>query len=110
MGSCGDQATSLDEPSFEAARKSEDCKRCTQCGLTTKTCAAACDPDVPGDYGWPSTCFPLARDGVVCLDALQAASCGDYASYVSDTAPAEPSECAFCRFVPEAGVPLVGDL
>ena len=109
IGSCGDQASSLDESAFLAARKAVDCSRCTQCGLKSQTCAAACNPDAPGDYGWPSTCFPLQRDGVVCIDALEAASCGDYATYVSDTAPTEPSECDFCRDVPEAGMP-VGDL
>jgi hypothetical protein len=109
VGSCGDQATSLDPGYFEAERKAIDCKRCTECGLTSKTCTDACNPSVPGDYGWPSTCFPLARDGVVCIDALEAASCSDYASYVSDTAPTEPSECDFCRDIPEAAAP-VGEL
>jgi len=44
----------------------------------------------------------------VCIDALQVASCGAYASYVSDTAPTVPTECDFCHVVPEGGV--VGDL
>jgi hypothetical protein len=109
IGSCGDQATALEPSLFDAERKAIDCKRCTECGLTGKTCTDACNPSVAGDYGWPSTCFPLQRDGVVCIDALEAASCSDYASYVSDAAPTEPSECDFCRDIPEAAAP-VGEL
>jgi hypothetical protein len=110
VGSCGDTATSLDLKTFIAERKTLDCRRCTQCDLTSQTCMAACNPQSPGSsYGWPSTCFPVQHDGVVCLDALEAASCGDYASYVSDTEPSEPSECDFCRDIPEAAAPA-GDL
>jgi hypothetical protein len=45
---------------------------------------------------------------VVCIDALEAASCSDYASFVSDVAPTEPSECDFCRDIPDGGV-IVGE-
>ena len=75
----------------------------------TQWCANACNPDAPSPVQWPSTCDPLEHDGVVCIDALEAASCSDYASYVSDTAPTEPSECDFCRDIPEAAAP-VGEL
>lgn len=109
VGSCGDTATPLDLQTFQGERKAVDCERCRQCGLTTQMCASACNPDVPSDVEWPSTCFPLEHDGVVCIDALQAASCADYASYVSDTAPTVPPECDFCQLVPEGGV-TVGDL
>jgi hypothetical protein len=105
IGSCGQQATPLDETTFAAQRKALDCRRCTQCGLTTQTCIAACDPTKPGDVAWPSTCFPLEHDGVVCIDALEAASCSDYASFVADVAPTVPTECDFCRNVPEGGIP-----
>jgi hypothetical protein len=109
IGACGQKATPLDEATFAAQRKALDCQRCTQCGLVTQTCADACDPAKPSPVAWPSTCFPLEHDGVVCLDALEAASCGDYASFVSDVAPTVPSECDFCHDIPEAGVG-VGEL
>lgn len=108
VGSCGDQATPLDEATFAAQRKAMDCSRCQQCGLLTQTCASACDPTKPSDVSWPSTCYPLQHDGIVCLDALQSASCSSYASFVDDVAPTVPSECDFCHVLPEAGV-LVGD-
>jgi hypothetical protein len=103
VGSCGDQATALDLKTFQEERKAVDCERCRQCGLSTQTCADACNQNAASPIAWPSTCFPLEHDGVVCIDALQAASCGDYASYVSDTAPTVPPECDFCHDVPEAG-------
>ena len=109
IGSCGQAATSLDEATFAAQRKALDCAKCTRCGLTTQTCTNACNPDKPSDVAWPDTCFPLQHDGVVCLDALEAASCSDYASFVSDVAPTVPTECDFCLVIPEAGV-VVGDL
>jgi hypothetical protein len=109
VGSCGQKATPLDEAVFAAQRKALDCQRCTQCGLITQTCTDACDPSKPSDVGWPDTCFPLDHDGVVCIDALEAASCKDYASFVSDTAPTVPTECQFCLDIPEAGI-VVGDL
>ncbi len=109
VGSCGDQASSLDLATFRAERKAVDCARCTQCGLTTSACAAACNPRAPSTVSWPSTCYPLQHDGVVCIDALEAASCADYASYVSDDAPTLPTECDFCHLFPETG-PGVGDL
>ncbi len=109
IGSCSNQASSLSLSVFQAERKAVDCDRCRQCGLTTMWCAAACNPDAPSPIDWPSTCQPLEEDGVVCIDALQAASCGAYASYVSDTAPTVPTECDFCHDVPDGGV-NVGDL
>jgi hypothetical protein len=109
IGSCGQQATPLDEAVFAAERKELDCQKCTECGFTTQTCIDACDPSKPPDVAWPSTCYPLQHDGVVCLDALEAAGCGAYASYVSDVDPTIPTECQFCLDVPEAGI-VVGDL
>ncbi|HEY8038302.1 MAG TPA: hypothetical protein VIF15_00840 [Polyangiaceae bacterium] len=109
VGTCGTTATDLDPASFVQQRKSLDCQRCTECGLTTQACQTACDPSAPSDVAWPPTCRPLQHDGEVCLRALQAASCGDYASFESDVAPTVPSECDFCHDVPEGGV-AVGDL
>ena len=108
VGSCGRQATDLDEGAFAAARKSTDCQRCRGCGLQTQTCARACDAGAPSDIAFPATCRPIAHDGEVCLHALEAASCDDYAAFVSDTGRAVPTECDFCRLVPDAGA-LLGD-
>jgi hypothetical protein len=110
VGGCGAAATNLDEATFARARKSVDCQRCEQCSLTTNTCKVACDPNAPIDLVWPSTCNPLFHDGEVCIRALQAASCSDYASFVDDVAPVEPSECDFCHLVLDGGASGVGDL
>jgi len=97
VGGCGKTATELDEGAFRRARKIVDCRRCGACGLSTPRCARACDEKDPGDVAFPSTCRPLYHDGEVCLNALVAARCSDYARYVDDAAPEVPSECAFCR-------------
>jgi hypothetical protein len=97
VGACGKTATDLDEGAFRHGRKVVDCRRCNDCGLTAARCTRACDPNDPGDVAFPSTCRPLYHDGEVCLRALLAASCSDYAGYVDDGTPEVPSECAFCR-------------
>jgi len=103
VGSCGSAAAGLDVPSFLAERKALDCERCRDCGLVTQACTNACDPKAAAPVTIPATCYPLQHDGDVCLRALEHASCGDYASFVSDDAPTVPSECDFCHVVPEAG-------
>jgi hypothetical protein len=110
VGGCGTPATDLPAGAFAAERKALDCQRCTQCELTTNACHTACDPKARSDVGWPATCHPLQHDGDVCLRALRAASCSDYASFVDDTAPTVPTECDFCHLVPEAGPPQGGEL
>jgi hypothetical protein len=109
IGSCGSAASLLDESTFAAERKQTDCSRCTGCKLTTHTCANACDPDAGPTAGWPPTCEPLQHDGDVCIRALQAASCADYASFVSDVSPTLPTECDFCRDLPDGGFGFGGD-
>ncbi|HXN34033.1 MAG TPA: hypothetical protein VN894_19335 [Polyangiaceae bacterium] len=104
IGSCSQPVTDLDPQSFAVARKNVDCQRCTECALTDRTCRNACDPTAPGTAGWPVTCRPLEHDGEVCIRALQAASCSDYAGYVDDAAPTIPTECDFCHVVPEGGI------
>jgi hypothetical protein len=104
VGGCGATATPLNEGAFARGRKTVDCRRCTSCGLATERCKRACDPSAPSDVAFPSTCHPLFHDGEVCLDALLAASCSDYASYVDDVAPATPTECDFCQ-LGDAGAP-----
>jgi hypothetical protein len=108
VGSCGRAATDLDQQTFASARKAVDCRRCSECRLTSQICPSVCDPNVPSDVGWPATCHPLEHDGEVCLRALRAASCNDYAGFLSDVAPSVPTECDFCHLIPEAGI-LAGD-
>jgi hypothetical protein len=104
VGACGQTATALDEAAFLAQKKALDCQRCQGCGLTTQACATACDPNAASATAFPATCYPLQHDGDVCLRALQAATCDDYTSFMSDVAPTVPSECDVCRVVPEGGV------
>jgi hypothetical protein len=104
IGSCGQAVTDLDPKSFATARKNVDCQRCSDCGLADQTCQSACDPNAPGNVGWPVTCHPLFHDGEVCLRALMAAGCRAYAGYVDDVAPTLPNECDFCHLIPEGGI------
>jgi hypothetical protein len=103
VGGCGKTATALDPAAFARGRKTVDCQRCTDCGLHTQRCVRACDPSAPSDVQIPGTCHPILHDGEVCLDALLAASCSDYAAYVDDVDPATPSECTFCRLLEDGG-------
>ncbi len=86
IGSCGTTATALDVGTFLAEKKALDCERCQSCGIDSQACTIACD-----------------------AHALQAASCQDYASFMSDDAPTQPTECQFCLDVPDASHSL-GDL
>lgn len=103
VGGCGKTPTALDPDVYARARKSVDCQRCTECGLATQRCARACDANWPPDIAIPSTCHPLYHDGEVCIRALKAASCSDYASFVDDAAPSAPTECEFCRLFDDGG-------
>ena len=96
-GGCGRKAAELEQDRFENARKTQDCLRCRECGLATARCGRACDPKALPEIALPPTCRPLYHDGEVCVRALAAASCSTFASYVDDVAPANPSECDFCR-------------
>lgn len=95
IGGCGQRVEELDSSKFFAQKKVVDCSQCSRCGFATASCEAACG-DAFEDPGFPEDCFPLAHDGEVCLNALQAASCGDYAAFVDDLAPTVPTECNFC--------------
>ncbi len=96
IGSCGKSPEDLDAAVFAHARKNVDCERCTECGLTTQRCVAACADAAPTET-FPPNCAPLYQDGLVCLRALLATSCGDYAQYVDDDVRLVPTECEFCR-------------
>jgi hypothetical protein len=97
IGSCGQAPEDLDAATFARARKTVDCERCTECGLSTQRCVQACDADAGVTETFPPLCAPLYQDGIVCLRALLSASCSDYAAYVDDTQRLVPTECQFCR-------------
>lgn len=95
VGSCGQAPDDLDPAAFFASKRAIDCDRCRACGLATKLCDAACAPArAPGTF--PEGCRPLVHDGEVCLRALDASSCADYAGFVADEGATSPSECQFC--------------
>lgn len=91
IGSCSQQAEDLDPVKFFDAKQTADCKRCIECGLTSNACTLACGPSLPLTF--PEGCYPLVRDGEVCLDALEIASCTEYQSYMADQAATLPTEC-----------------
>jgi hypothetical protein len=108
IGGCGATATDLNLTAFVQDRKNLDCQRCLDCGLyfprpdggysdagiTYPACEGACDPN--GSLNYPA-CHPLQHDGDVCLRALQAASCSDYATYMAPVGATTPTECDFCH-------------
>ncbi|MFT3771904.1 MAG: hypothetical protein QM820_41375 [Minicystis sp.] len=98
IGSCNQTAVDLDAAKFFDAKQTVDCKRCDACGLTSGACQLACGPAQPAAF--PKGCYPVVHDGEVCLDALQAASCADYQSYMADQGATIPTECDFCPVLP----------
>jgi hypothetical protein len=95
IGGCGQRADELDPYRFFISKDFIDCERCSECDLASRTCSAACD-FASRDREFPEECVPLVHDGEVCLRALKAASCSDYAGYVDDRSPEVPTECNFC--------------
>jgi hypothetical protein len=103
IGGCGQAENDLDPGKFFATKQSVDCDRCTACALTTKACDTACAPGLlVRDF--PPGCVPLEHDGEVCVDALAAAGCSDYARYMADENSTIPTECNFCPAQLDAGV------
>jgi hypothetical protein len=105
IGGCGATVSELNPEKYALDRKSLDCTRCTECGIGTARCKRACDPKQAADVTVPTTCRPLKHDGEVCLDKLESASCSAYTDYVADVAPATPTECQFCQYVPPGPLP-----
>ncbi len=95
IGSCGQAIEELDPVKFFEGKRAIDCQKCTVCGLATQYCEEACFGDVTQGSFDPD-CYPLVHDGEVCLSALSATSCDEYAAYVDDVAPSVPTECNFC--------------
>ncbi|HLV67140.1 MAG TPA: hypothetical protein VKY73_15070 [Polyangiaceae bacterium] len=94
VGGCGGSPRPLEAAAFFETKAALDCTRCTECRIASKTCTAACSESP--DESFPRGCDPLEHDGIVCVRALEAASCEDYRSYVRDEAPVIPTECNFC--------------
>lgn len=101
IGSCNQAPDALDPDKFFPTKQVIDCQRCTECDIVTQTCKRACSPLVGGTF--PAGCYPLVHDGDVCLDALEAASCSAYQSYVADEGATVPTECDFCPPRDDAG-------
>lgn len=95
IGSCGQSVEELDPLKFFAQKQLVDCRACTQCGIVNATCERTCTVAIE-EASFPEDCFPLAHDGEVCLNALDAASCDDWVGYLDDVAPTAPTECNFC--------------
>ena len=95
VGGCGQEAQELDPATFFWSLQYYECQRCEACELSTRACQRACASQLTQSE-FPKDCVPLVHDGEVCLRALQAGSCDDYAEYMSDSAPTIPTECDFC--------------
>jgi hypothetical protein len=95
IGSCGQAPDDLDATKFFLSLQAIDCSKCGECELSTAACQRACAAD-PVPTAFPEGCYPLVHDGEVCLNALWATGCDDYATYVADDAPTTPTECNFC--------------
>jgi hypothetical protein len=95
VGGCNQGAAQLDAGAFFRNKQSIDCERCSECGLQNKTCEQACAGG-PVQLQFTEGCVALVHDGEVCLHAIAAASCNDFAEFVRDQAPSTPTECDFC--------------
>ncbi len=94
IGSCSQPEDDLDPAKFFPAKQALDCQRCLDCEITTDACNVACGAVNAQDF--PKGCVPLVHDGEVCLDALDAATCADYARFMADQEAIIPTECNFC--------------
>ena len=95
LGGCGQSADELDAPRFLVLQARATCSGCGACGLTTKTCVAACKAS-GGVTAFPVGCHPLVHDGEVCLDRLGAGSCAEWTRWTADDGATLPTECEFC--------------
>lgn len=94
IGGCNESAQDLDAQKFFSAKQNLDCERCLDCQILTAACDAACGASLGLDF--PTGCYPLVHDGVVCLDALRIASCDAYQGFMADEGSTVPTECNFC--------------
>ncbi|MEM1032699.1 MAG: hypothetical protein AAF928_12680 [Myxococcota bacterium] len=95
IGGCGQDAEELDAVLFFEGKQFVECNRCIDCGIETPNCQTICNEPLI-DPSFDPDCLPLAHDGEVCLNAIEAASCDAFARIVDATAPTVPTECNFC--------------
>jgi hypothetical protein len=95
VGGCGQHPDPLDATAFFARKRTLDCLKCGECDVHTAFCGDACAA-TSVEPSFPTGCVPLVHDGEVCLNAIEAASCGDYEDYSRDEGRLSPSECQFC--------------
>jgi hypothetical protein len=95
VGGCNQRAELMNPAAFFSAKARVDCARCGECALESQLCKEACAQSTRFNP-FPEDCAPLVHDGEVCLNALDAADCSDYAGYTSDRAATTPTECDFC--------------
>lgn len=105
IGGCGKPPEELKNVGlFFRAMDAADCAACRRCGLTTKSCARACEGEPGLEPTFPEGCVPLVHDGEVCLRRLQSDSCEQYGRYMADedgeavplASRPRPTECQFC--------------
>jgi len=118
VGGCGQRVQPLGAEPFFERKKAIDCEKCRECDFTTNFCRAACGEGVGDDCSGSAPCLtglecvndvceeqeaeflegcdPIVHDGEVCLNALDAAGCGDYEEFVRDENRKAPNECRFC--------------
>jgi hypothetical protein len=95
VGGCGQHPDPLDPAAFFIRKRTLDCEKCGECGFQTDFCGEACTA-TEAEPSFPTGCVPLVHDGEVCLNAIEAASCGEYEDYSKDQGRLSPSECQFC--------------
>jgi hypothetical protein len=95
IGGCGQHPDVLDADTFFELKRERDCQKCGECHFTSDYCSTVCSADYQAPT-LPEGCVPLVHDGEVCLDALEAAGCGEYEQYTRDQDRLLPSECQFC--------------
>jgi hypothetical protein len=96
VGGCGQRVQPLDPTAFFERKKATDCKMCRECDFTTDFCKDACDEELEPKSEFLEGCEPIVHDGEVCLNALDAAGCGEYEEFVRDENRKAPNECRFC--------------
>ncbi|HMY19026.1 MAG TPA: hypothetical protein PKA58_22025 [Polyangium sp.] len=95
IGSCGEQPVELDPKAFFEKKAALDRERCRECAIQSAACTRARDPkQTPTEF--PKGCYPIVHDGDVCLRALEATDCSEYATFVADQGATIPTECNFC--------------
>ena len=102
IGGCGQAENELDPAKFFVAKQNVDCDRCRACAIASVSCTRACGSGLAVS-DLPPGCVPLEHDGEVCVDALAAAGCADYARYMADQGGTIPTECNFCPPQADAG-------